>query len=379
MYREKKLSVWNSDPWLLGITVVMCLWGMIMVYSATHNMAQDRFHDPLFYLKKHLFSLGLGCLGLVVMTRISLEHLRKLTFPLLFFVIFLLILLHVPGFGVKAGGALRWLKVGGFRIGQPAELAKIALVLYLAHSLERKGLRVQEFWAGYVPPIVVAGCLIGLLMMQPDFGTSMMILALTAIILYVAGVPTRFLAGSALLALPAIYMLLISSPYRLRRILAFLEPFSKDNIQGDGYQLVQSLKAFASGGLHGLGLGFGKQKLGSLPESHTDFIFAVLGEELGFVGVILFVMLVLALVYRGFRIAANCPSLFGRYLAFGLSSMIAIQCLINLGVVMGALPTKGMPLPFISFAKTSIIVILSAVGILLRIEYNAQQTRHAHG
>lgn len=375
MHSEKQSSVWRSDPWLLGLTILLCLWGMIMVYSATHNMAQDKFSDPLYYLKKHLFSLGLGCTALILMTRLSLEHLRTLTFPLLFFVMFLLILLHVPGFGVKAGGALRWLKLGGFRIGQPAELAKIAMVLYLAHSLERKGVRIKEFWAGYVPPIVITGVFIVLLMVQPDFGTSMMLLLLTTTILFVAGVPMRFLAGSALLALPAVYMLLITSSYRLRRILAFLDPFSKDNIQGDGYQLAQSLKAFASGGLHGLGLGFGKQKLGSLPESHTDFIFAVLGEELGFIGVVVFVMIILAVLYRGFHIAAECPSLFGRYLAFGLSSMIGIQCLINLGVVMGSLPTKGMPLPFISFAKTSLIVTLAAVGILLRIAYNTKQWR----
>lgn len=379
MRKHREITILGSDPWLLGVTILLCLWGVVMIYSATHNMAYDKFHDPLFYLKKHLFTLVMGTGGLLVCSRIPLPRLRQFTFPLLFLVLGLLVLLHIPGFGVRAGGALRWLKFGSFRVGQPSELAKIAIVLYLAHSLERKQNVLHHFWYGYAPHMVVAGGIVVLLMSQPDFGTSMMILSLTVAVLFVAGIPFRYLAGSAILALPAVYMLLVSSPYRWRRITAFLDPFAKDNIQRDAYQLVQSLKAFASGGLYGMGLGFGKQKLGFLPEAHTDFIFAVLGEELGLIGVFLFLLLILILLYRGFLIASRCPNLFGRYLAFGLTCMIGIQCLINVGVVMGSLPTKGMPLPFLSFARTSLVVMLMSVGILLQIEYSTRMMVFNHG
>ncbi len=377
MREERKTSVITSDPWLLGVTILLCLFGVIMIYSATHNMALDKFKDPHFYLKKHMGSMFLGWTALLALSQISLPRLRQLTFPLLFLVLSMLVLLHIPGFGIRAGGALRWLKVGGVRVGQPAEIAKLAMVLYLAHSLERKHARIEEFWVGYLPHMLVAGVIVILLMLQPDFGTSMMILTLTASVLFVAGIPVRYLAGSAILALPAVYMLLVSSPYRLRRITAFLNPFAKDNIQGDAYQLVQSLKAFASGGLWGMGLGYGKQKLGFLPEAHTDFIFAVLGEELGLLGVLLFISLLLILLYRGFRISSRCPNLFGRYLAFGLTAMIGIQSLINLGVVMGSLPTKGMPLPFLSFARTSLLVMLAGIGILMQIAHHTQQAHDA--
>ncbi|TNE45456.1 MAG: putative lipid II flippase FtsW [Deltaproteobacteria bacterium] len=379
MRKDRGITRIGSDPWLLGVTILLCLFGVVMIYSATHNMAYDKFHDPLFYLKKHLFSLFIGGAGLYACSYIPLQRMRQFTFPLLLLVFALLVLLHIPGFGVRAGGALRWLKIGSFRVGQPSELAKLAMVLYLAHSLERKQNVLHQFWYGYVPHIVVAGGIVVLLMAQPDFGTSMMILTLTVAVLFVAGIPFRYLAGSAILALPAVYMLLVSSPYRWRRITAFLNPFAKDNIQGDAYQLVQSLKAFSSGGLTGMGLGFGKQKLGFLPEAHTDFIFAVLGEELGLIGVYVFMGLILILLYRGFTIASRCPNLFGRYLAFGLTCMIGIQSLINLGVVMGSLPTKGMPLPFLSFARTSLIVMLMAVGILLQIEYNTRMMVFNHG
>jgi cell division protein FtsW len=351
--------------------------GVVMIYSATHNMALDRYHDAYFHLKKHLVSLFIGAVALVIASRTPLELMRKFTFPLLFLVFAMLVLLLIPGFGVRAGGAIRWLKVAGIRIGQPSELAKLALVLYLAHSMERKGPQIKEFLKGYVPHMVVAGAIVLLLMKQPDFGTSMMILSMTATVLFVGGVPMRFLFATAVSALPAVYLMLIWSPYRWRRITSFLDPMAKENIQDGAYQLVQSLKAFASGGLWGLGLGHGKQKLGYLPEAHTDFIFAVVGEELGLVGVLVAIGLILFVVYRGFRISLRCPTLFGRYLAFGLSCLIGYQTLINMGVVMGSLPTKGMPLPFLSFARSSLIVVLASIGILLQIEWRTRMAEEA--
>lgn len=375
MQSDKTPSTLGSDPWLLSASVALCALGVVMIYSATHNMALDRYHDAYFHLKKHLFTMVIGISALVVASKVPLEVMRKFTFPLLFLVVGLLMLVLTPGFGVRAGGAIRWLKIAGIRVGQPAEIAKLAMVLYLAHSLERKKDHLESFWRGYVPPILVAGFLVCLLMLQPDFGTSMMMLSMTASVLFVAGIPFRYLFGSAVLALPPIYLMLIWSPYRWKRIMSFLDPFSKENIQAGAYQLVQSLKAFASGGLWGLGLGNGQQKLGYLPEAHTDFIFAVVGEELGLVGVLITIGLILFVVYRGFRISLRCPTLFGRYLAFGLSSLIALQTLINMGVVMGALPTKGMPLPFLSFARSSLIVVMASIGILLQIEGRTKMAR----
>lgn len=380
MRSDKHPSAIGSDPWLLSASLVLCLIGVVMVYSATHNMALDnpsRYHnDAYYFLKKHMFSLIIGIAAMIAARYVPLKVLRDLTFPLLFLVIGALIVLLIPGFGVKAGGAIRWLKIAGIRIGQPSELAKLAMVLYLAHSLERKKDTIHLFIKGYVPHILMVGFIVCLLMIQPDFGTSMMLLSMTLAILFVGGVPLRFIIGNVLIGLPLVYLMLIWSPYRWRRITAFLDPMAKENIQDGAYQLVQSLKAFASGGLYGLGLGHGKQKLGYLPEAHTDFIFAVVGEELGLIGVLIVIGLVLFVVYRGFRISLRCPNLFGRYLAFGLSSLIALQTLINMGVVMGSLPTKGMPLPFLSFARSSLIVVMASIGLLLQIEAQTQHALH---
>jgi cell division protein FtsW len=308
-----------------------------------------------------------------IASRTSLDILRKFTFPLLILATILLVILYIPGLGIKAGGAVRWLKLGGFRIGQPSELAKLAIILYLAHSLERKSNRIRTFSVGYLPHVVVACAFVVLLMLQPDFSTSIVIVVMAGAMLFIAGVPMRFLLGSVLLVLPVIYMLLIKSSYRWQRIIAFLYPDAKENVQNVSYQINKSFMAFSSGGFWGLGLGGSQQKLSHFPESHTDFIFAIMGEELGLLGVFVFIGLILLLLYRGYAIALRCNDLFGRYLAYGLTSMIVIQTLINIGVVMGSLPTTGMPLPFISFARSSLIIALIAVGILMQIEHRTRQ------
>jgi len=372
--QEKKRTVsMVSDPWLMLFSLGLTLLGVVMIYSSTHQMALDKYKDSYFFLKKHLFSLTLGFIAFYLASQFPLRILRKFAVPLLLFIMGLLFLLLMPGFGVKAGGAIRWLKIGGIRVGQPSELAKIALLLYLAHTLARKQDRIHLFQVGFLPPVIVLGLVLGLLMKQPDFGTSMMLLTLTGILLFVGGVPLRFLFGSAMLALPAVYLMLIAKPYRWKRITAFLDPFHPDNIQDGAYQLVQSLKAFSSGGLWGNGLAHGQQKLGYLPEAHTDFIFAVVGEELGLIGVLFVIGAFIFLLYRGYRIALRTPDAFSRYFAVGLTSMIGLQALLNMGVVMGSLPTKGLPLPFLSFARTSLIVVFAALGLLLQIERHTLQ------
>jgi cell division protein FtsW len=221
---------------------------------------------------------------------------------------------------------------------------------------------------GYLPNVMVTGVMVVLLMAQPDFGTSMLLFTVLMIMMFVGGVPKHYLVGSALIALPGIYLMLTRKAYRWKRITSFLDPFAPENIQDGAYQLVQSLKTIAMGGLWGMGLGQSRQKLGHLPEAHTDFIFAIVGEELGLIGVLLVMAGFLFFVYRGFRIALRARDLFSQYVALGLACTVGLQCLLNVGVVMGSLPTKGMPLPFLSFARSSLIVVLCCVGILQRIE-----------
>ncbi|MCB9642850.1 MAG: putative lipid II flippase FtsW [Myxococcales bacterium] len=360
-------TIW-SDPWLMLVSIILTMIGVAMIYSTTHVMAVEEQHNAYVYLKKHAVSLALGFAGLLFFSQLPMKTLRQLAPWILLGVFGLLTLVLVPGFGVRAGGAIRWLKIAGIRVGQPAELAKLALIIFLARSLERKHDRVESFWSGYLPNVVVAGALVMLLMLQPDFGTSMLLLTLMAIILFVGGVPVRYLVGSGLLALPMVYLMLTRKAYRWKRITSFLDPFAPENIQDGAYQLVQSLKTIALGGLWGAGLGQSKQKLGHLPEAHTDFIFSIVSEELGLIGVLLIMAAFLFFVYRGFRIAMRARDLFSQYIALGLACMIGLQCLLNIGVVMGALPTKGMPLPFLSFARSSLIVVLCCVGILQRIE-----------
>ena len=365
-HTRKKSALW-SDPLLLIISIILSVLGLLMIYSATHNLALDHFNDSYYYLRGHLKSLIMGIAALYFGAKISLNWLRDYSSWILLFTI-LLLMMVIFGFGAKAGGATRWLKIAGHRFGQPSEFAKITVILYLSHSLSRKQDRIDKFFVGYVPHVITVGFVVMLLMVQPDFGTSMMILTITAFLLFLGRVPVKYLLGSGLLALPMVYLMLILSPYRWARIKSFLDPFAKENIQNGAYQLVQSLKAFASGGMWGMGLGHGKQKLGYLPEAHTDFIFAVVGEELGLIGVFIIMILLLFLLYRGFRISLRASTFFQKLFAFGLTSMIGVQSLLNMGVVMGALPTKGMPLPFISFARSSLIVVLLAIGILLQIE-----------
>ncbi len=362
-----------TDPYLFIVSLILFLIGIMMIFSTTGYLTQSRLKvSSFFYLKGHLISLGIGFVAFYVARSIPLEFLRRYAGWILIGTLLVLFAV-IAGLGAKVGGATRWLKIGGIRLGQPSEFAKIAIVLYLSDSLARKQDRIKEFLMGFLSPLSVVGFLILLLMMQPDFGTSMMILSVSGILLFLANVPIFYLVGTALFGLPVIYLLVILAPYRLARITSFLDPFAPENIRNGAYQLVQSLKTFASGGIFGAGLGNGTQKLGYLPEAHTDFIFAVLGEELGLIGAIVVMLLLLFLIYRGLRIAMRSNVFFEKLFAVGLTSIIAVQSLLNMGVVMGVLPTKGMPLPFISFARSSIIVVFMVIGFLLQIEARTQE------
>jgi cell division protein FtsW len=275
-----------------------------------------------------------------------------------------LALTQIPGYGHSAGGAARWIKVGGFTV-QPSEFARLAMIIYLAYSLSKKEARIREFSIGFLPHVLVMLMLGCLIMVQPDFGSVAILGLICWIMMFLAGVPMKFLAGSLLALLPLAGGIMISASYRVERLMSFLDPWKHQTDQG--YQIVHSLMAFGSGGILGKGLGNGHQKLFYLPEPHTDFIFSVIGEELGLWGVLLLLTLFAVILWRGLIIAMNTEDRFGSLLAAGLTLSIGVQVTINMGVAMGLLPTKGLTLPFLSYGGSSLLINMLAVGIILNI------------
>ncbi|PLX89660.1 MAG: putative lipid II flippase FtsW [Desulfuromonas sp.] len=354
----------QADTTLLLLAVTLTCLGVVMVYSSSSIMAAERYHDGFYFLKRQMVYALVGFGLMAVATYFNYEYWRKLAVPLLLCSMVLLTLLFVPGLGVKAGGAARWLRLPGLTV-QPVELVKLGLVLYLAHSLTRKKEKIRSFKYGFVPYMVVVGLLLGLLLKQPDLGSAMIISGVALSMLLVAGIRWRYAIPVILAALPCLYFLVMNVEYRRRRILAFLDPW--DDPFDTGFQIIQSLVAFGSGGALGRGLGVGQQKLFYLPEAHTDFIFSVVGEELGMVGVLVVAAMFLILVHRGICIALNTSDPFGKHLAFGLSLLLGLEAFVNISVCMGLLPTKGLALPFLSYGGTSLVASLLAVGILLNI------------
>jgi len=354
----------HLDSAMLFCVILLVGIGLTMNYSASAVLARERFGDSYFFLKRTLLFAGLGFVGMALATRFEYVRYRKLVYPILFGTLALVAMVFLPGLGKTIGGATRWINMGLFTF-QPSEVAKVAMIIFLAYSLEKKTKRIRSFGVGFLPHIlfmmVVAACIL----IQRDFGTAATIAAITWLMMFVAGVRLPYLLGMFVAILPLAVMLVAGSEYRRRRILAFLNPW--DDQYGSGFQMIQSFVAFNEGGFFGKGLGQGQQKLFYLPEAHTDFIFSVVGEELGLVGILLVVSLFGFLCYRGFRIALRAPDLFGRYLAVGCTLLIGLEAVLNMGVVMGILPTKGLTLPFISYGGSSLVVSLIAVGILLNI------------
>jgi cell division protein FtsW len=308
------------------------------------------------------FALGVG--ACIAMLKLGYRRLAWLAYPALLCAIALLIAVLIPGIGSTAGGARRWIRLPGFSL-QPAELAKLALVVYLAYSLAKKRDKVKVFSVGFLPHCLIAGVLMLLALREPDFGTAVTMGLILFALLFAAGTRLSYIVGSLLAALPVVYHLVASNPYRMNRILAFIDPWAHRH--DVGYQISESLMSVGSGGLTGLGLGDGRQKLFFLPEAHTDFIFSIIGEELGLLGVALVVALYALLVWRGFRAAFNASEPFGAYLALGLTTLLGVQATVNMAVAMGMLPTKGLTLPFVSYGGSSLVVCLAATGLLLSI------------
>jgi cell division protein FtsW len=301
---------------------------------------------------------------MVCLTKIPYLFLKKMAYPIIILSFLLLLVIFIPHVGVKVGGATRWLNLG-FISFQVSEMVKVAIVLFLAHYLTRKMAYLRDFKKGLIAPLVVTGFLVGLIVLQPDFGTAAIIAVLLMFMLYLSG--TRILHLSAMVAAlnPVGVFILILEPYRIRRFLAFLDPW-KDP-QKTGFQIIQSLLSFGSGGVGGVGIGDGMQKLFYLPEPHTDFIIAVIAEESGFVGVLAVILLFIVFIYRGFMISFKAPDRFGSLLAAGLTMIIALEAFINIAGVMGLVPLKGLALPFLSYGGTSLMMSLMTVGILLNV------------
>lgn len=338
--------------------------GIVMVYSASSALALKKFGNSYFFIKKQALFALVGLIALVVGRHFPYRSLRFLAYPAIVLTLGLLLSVLLTGLGHTAGGATRWLRLGSITL-QPSEIARMALILYLAYSMSKKQDRIREFSIGFVPHIVVLLVLVVPIMLQPDFGSVVILSLVTGIMLFAGGVPLRYLTLAGLVLAPVGGWMLLSADYRVKRLMSFLNPWEYPT--SEGYQTIHSLMAFGSGGLWGAGIGKSLQKLFYLPEPHTDFIFSVIGEEFGLIGVASIVALYGLIIWRGLAIARRTADPFGALLAFGLTSAIALQVCINMGVTLGLLPTKGLTLPFLSYGGTSLVMNMAAVGVVMNI------------
>jgi cell division protein FtsW len=335
-----------------------------MVYSASAIYAFKWLGDSLYYLKKEIIYCLIGLLAMVYWMNSDYRLLRKYSRVFILVSYLLLLAVFLPQIGREAGGARRWIQIAGFSF-QPAEFAKLALIIYLADFLSRRQGVIKRFWRGFLPPLLVTAGIAGLILLQPDLGTAVLIVLGVFILFFVAGIRLRQILPIIGLSIPAFYFLVFRIPYRMKRILAYINPWQDP--RGAGWQIIQSYLALGSGGLWGVGLGQSRQKLFYLPQSYTDFMLAIIGEELGFIGTASIVILFILLIGEGIKIALKASDLFGGLLGFGIILMLALQAIIHIGVVSGAIPTKGLPLPFISYGGSSLIFSLIGIGIVLSI------------
>jgi cell division protein FtsW len=361
---DKRQGHTGYDHVLLIPTLLLLGLGLVAIYSASSSLALHKMGDSYYYLKKQAVFCLLGLGFLILGKNIPNTLYRKLSYPLLFLSLALLVLLLVPGVGANVGGASRWLRWGGLSF-QPSELARLSLAIFIAYSMAKKGSDMASFSKGLFPHLLVAGSFITLILLQPDLGTALIIGCWLLILLFVGGARLFHLLSVVLLSMPVIFWLIWQTDYRLRRWWAFIDPW--EDPQGLGFQIIHSFLAFGSGGIFGVGLGNSKQKLFYLPEPYTDFILSIVAEELGLVGLATIIILFCILIMRGIKIALDAPDLYSSYLALGISSLIGLQVLVNMGVVMGLLPTKGLTLPLISYGGSSLVVNLLSIGILLNI------------
>jgi cell division protein FtsW len=350
------------DKWMLLAVAGLLALGMTMVLSTSYLHSQERYGDGTYFFRKQLVAMGAGMIALVTCAIVPSALYRRFAYPLLAVSFIILIMVLIPGIGVARGGARRWIPFPGFAF-QPSELAKLSIVVYLAHSMAKKEELIRTFSVGVLPHLMVGGVFAGLLLLEPDFGTALILTMLLYFMLFVGGVRVSHLLATALMALPVLAYVMMTAEYRLRRLMTFVDPWS--DATGAGFHIIQSLIAFGSGQLLGRGLGESRQKLFYLPEAHTDFIYSVIGEELGLIGALAVLALFGVILVRGLRLTAKIEDPFDQYLAFGLTVLLGLQALIHMGVVMGLMPTKGLVLPFISYGGSAMVINLMEAGILL--------------
>jgi cell division protein FtsW len=358
------------DYILLMVALILVGVGIVMVYSTSAIIAGDRFGDPYYFLKRQALYAGTGLVLMVMMMFFPYGMLKRFAYLIFAVSVLMLIAVLIPGIGHRAGGAMRWLKIGALTF-QPSELAKLGLIIFLAYFLTKKEEKIRSFSFGFLPTLLLSGLVIGLVLKEPDFGAALFLTVMVFLLLFIGGARVIYIAGAFLLAAPIAYLLLMNAEYRYKRLIGFIRPW--DDPTGTSFQIIQSFLSFGSGGLFGLGLGEGRQKLFFLPAPHTDFIFSIIGEELGLMGALVVVVLFFILAVRGIQVGISIQDRFGSYLALGIALMITLQAVINMGVVLGLLPTKGLTLPFVSYGGTSLIANFIGLGILLHLSTHAER------
>jgi cell division protein FtsW len=367
---ERPENALRWDYQLLLITLALAGSGLVMVLSASTFVAEKRYGDAYFFFKPQLAFMLLGVALMLILRNVPYRFFCRFSYVWLGLALLGLLLVFVPPVGRTVGGSTRWVRIGGFS-GQPSEFAKFALVVFLAMSLAARREQLREFRRGLLPHLVVAGVLAGLIAVEPDLGSAVTVITIAAVLLFAAGARLWHLLLMAAAAAPAAVFFVLRHGYQLRRLATYLSPW--EDSQGAGYHIIHSFYAFSLGGVTGVGPGAGRQKLFFLPEPHTDFIYSVVGEELGFVGVVAVALLFLMLVWRGVTIALESPEIEGTYLALGLTLIIGVQAFMNMFVVTGLLPTKGLALPFFSYGGSSLLMNFICVGILMNVA--AQERR----
>ena len=366
----QKLQV---DKWLFSATIGLALFGVVMVYSASAMIAVQENHSQFHYVIKQCVWTMIGFGAMFLAMRLDYQRLNRawIVYGLLLLTIFLLVAVFAFS---PVNGARRWIKLSGFS-AQPSEVAKLSLALFLAYFLERRAGEEDSFWKTFLPCMFVLAIIAGLVVKEPDLGTALMLAIVCLTVCFAAGARLRHMVYAAVPALLFVGKMLIFTPFRMKRLAAFVDPWADS--QGAGYQTVQSLIAVGSGGTHGLGFAQGRQKLLFLPFAHSDFIFAVIGEELGLVGALVIVFVFAVLLWRGMRAALRAPDRFGMLLGVGIVVGIVAQALLNISVVLAIVPNKGIPLPFISYGGSSLVPTLAGVGVLLNISQYAALGRRA--
>ncbi len=362
--RKKNIElIYGTPDFILLVSIYLLLGvGLSMLYSASINISRVLYHDQYFIFRKQLVGSIIGTILILATVNIDYHYYKKFSRVLILISLILLIIVLFPQFGRKVSGSRSWIKIKFINF-QPSEFAKLSLILYLGTMFSKKRFKAESFFEGYLPPLIITTIIFFLILLQPDFGSGFLLLGIAGVLFFISGINIKYLLATFFAILPFAYLLIFKVGYRRMRILAFLNPWSDP--ANKGYHIIQSIKSFKLGGLAGVGLGKGIQKLYYLPQPHTDFIYSVIGEETGLLGASLFLLFFIIVIYRGVKITLNMPDKFGFFVGAGIVVMWGIQVFINIAVTMGLLPVTGLPLPFVSAGGSSLLVNMASVGIML--------------